>query len=95
MEEQTNDQSEAMKIDVDAAPEVRRGVYANLVMAATLPNGIVQLNFVGLDNPNENGTMGGVLASRVYMAPPDVVALRDMLIKHTQSWKVDTDDTKA
>ncbi|GEM_PF-3033507 len=95
MENQKDSRQGTNEIAVDASPEMRRGVFANLVMAATLPTGMVQLNFVDVDRPADGDTASGILAARVYLTPQDVMALRDMLIKHTESWKVETDGAQA
>lgn len=95
MDDEREQRTVSGKITVDATPEMRRGVFANLVMAITLPTGMVQLNFIDADRLSDSGEAEGVLAARVYMAPPDVVALRDMLIKHTESWKVEGDGAEA
>lgn len=95
MEDREDEQETTAEITIDASPEMRRGTYANLAFAMTTPNHMTQLNFVDTDRVSTNGGVSGILAARVYMTPQDIIALRDMLIKHTESWKVEADGSEA
>lgn len=71
-------------LQIDASPEVRAGVFSDLALMATKGN-VTRIDFVLTDGMAEPT---GVIASRVFMANEDLVALRDALIHHTQEWVV-------
>lgn len=75
-------------IQIDATPEMRRGVHAEIVTATT--NGtLTRLDFILTDGQNpETGDATGVLAARVFMDNASVVALKDMLERHISDWQV-------
>lgn len=75
-------------IQIDATIEKREGVHADLVLAMS-NGGTTRLDFVQTDGlANEGDTMSAVLVSRVFMDNADLIALRDMLNRHTASWQV-------
>lgn len=73
-------------IRVDATPEMRRGVQADIITAAT--NGsTTRLDFILTDGGDPaSGDALGVLSARVFLDNANVLALRDMLIRHTENW---------
>lgn len=77
-----------LNVMVDAAPEVRAGRFSDLSLIRT--NGSVSIiDFALSDNvPDESGNIPAVLVSRISMTNEAVVALRDMLVRHTQNWTV-------
>jgi hypothetical protein len=79
----------SMQITADS--DIRRGVFADLVFAQT-SNQVTRLDFIQIEGEVDNSTLQGVLASRVYMTNESLIALRDMLIRHTKDWKAEPYD---
>ena len=79
----------SMQITADS--DIRRGVFADLVFAQT-SNQVTRLDFIQIEGEVDNQTIQGVLASRVYMTNESLIALRDMLIRHTKDWKAEPYD---
>ena len=75
-------------IQVDASPDVRAGVHSDVVTIATKGN-VSRLDFVQTDAPGPNpGDLSAVLSARVFMDNVDILALRDLLVRHTSGWTV-------
>lgn len=79
----------SMQITGDS--DVRRGVFADLVFAQT-SNQVTKLDFIQIEGEVDDSTLQGVLASRIYMTNESLIALRDMLIRHTKDWKAEPHD---
>ena len=79
----------SMQITADS--DIRRGVFADLVFAQT-SNQVTRLDFIQIEGEVDDTTLQGVLASRVYMTNESLIALRDMLIRHTKDWKAEPYD---
>lgn len=79
----------SMQITADS--DIRRGVFADLVFAQT-SNQVTRLDFIQIEGEVDDSTLQGVLASRVYMTNESLIALRDMLIRHTKDWKAESYD---
>lgn len=79
----------SMQITADF--DIRRGVFADLVFAQT-SNQVTRLDFIQIEGEVDDSTLHGVLASRVYMTNESLIALRDMLIRHTKDWKAEPYD---
>lgn len=79
----------SMQITADS--NIRRGVFADLVFAQT-SNQVTRLDFIQIEGEVDDSTLQGVLASRVYMTNESLIALRDMLIRHTKDWKAEPYD---
>ncbi len=79
----------SMQITADS--DIRRGVFADLVFAQT-SNQVTRLDFIQIEGEVDDSTLQGVLASRVYMTNESLIALRDMLIRHTKDWKAEPYD---
>lgn len=79
----------SMQITADS--DIRRGVFADLVFAQT-SNQVTRLDFIQIEVEVDDSTLQGVLASRVYMTNESLIALRDMLIRHTKDWKAEPYD---
>ncbi|MGR1083420.1 hypothetical protein ACUYFE_05255 [Olegusella massiliensis] len=78
---------EGNAIAVEATPDVRRGVHADIAMIRT-NGGQSMIDFVLVDTPPvADGTASGVLSSRVFMSNESLVTLRDTLIEYTQNWQ--------
>ena len=78
---------EGNAIAVEATPDVRRGVHADIAMIRT-NGGQSMIDFVLVDTPHAaDGTASGVLSSRVFMSNESLVTLRDTLIEYTQNWQ--------
>ena len=81
---------EGNAIAVEATPDVRRGVHADIAMIRT-NGGQSMIDFVLVDTvdtpPAADGTASGVLSSRVFMSNESLVTLRDTLIEYTQNWQ--------
>lgn len=78
-------------MQITADSEMRRGVFADLVFAQT-SNQVTRLDFIQIEGEVDNSTLQGVLASRIYMTNESLIALRDMLIRHTKDWKAEPYD---
>ena len=83
-----------VNIDIDSDTETRKGVYGNVTMLVT-KGGTTRIDFLNADIPVESESMRAVLAARIYMDNADIIALRDMLVSHTATWKVEADDKEA
>lgn len=72
---------------VDSSPEIRGGKHATMTFASTV-GGETRLDFIEVDQPSVDPEVEsvGVLSARVFMSNANLVALRDMLIKHTSQW---------
>ena len=81
-------------INIDHDPQTRKGVYSDFTLVRT-KGGVSRLDFVQRDIELEGGDEQAVLAARVFMSNEDLLALRDMLVQHTSSWKVDGDGAEA
>lgn len=79
----------SMQITADS--DIRRGVFADLVFAQT-SNQVTRLDFIQIEGEVDDSTLQGVLASRVYTTNESLIALRDMLIRHTKDWKAEPYD---
>lgn len=81
-----------INLQVDASPEMRIARMADTFMVKT--NGACStIDFISTDGiPDENGTISAILSSRVSMSNEALLALRDMINSHTQTWKTDRDD---
>lgn len=82
---------EHRSVQITGDSDIRRGVFADLVFAQT-PNQVTRLDFVQIEGESDDSTLQGVLASRVYMTNESLIALRDMLVRHTKDWKVESHD---
>lgn len=80
---------EHRSMQISGDPDVRRGVFADLVSAQT-PNQVTRLDFIQIEGESDDSTLQGVLASRVYMTNESLIALRDMLVRHTKDWKAES-----
>lgn len=82
--------SSQVTLTIDSSPEMRAGCHASLVIAQT-DRGETRLDFVNVDptdgEPVDN--LHGVLSARVYLNSQDLVALKDMLVRHVASWESD------
>ena len=75
-----------MSVQIDSMPDVRRGVYSDVVVINT-KDGMSRLDFLYIDiAPNDAGDGAGVLAARIHMTNADLLSLRDTLIQHTSQW---------
>lgn len=81
-------------INIDHDPQTRKGVFSDFAMVRT-KGGTSRLDFVQRDIELDGGDEQAVLAARVFMSNEDLLALRDMLVQHTSSWKVDGDGAEA
>lgn len=81
-------------IGIDHDPQTRKGAFADFTMVRT-KGGVSRIDFIQRDIELEGGDEQAVLASRVFMSNEDLLALRDMLVRHTSSWKVDGDGAEA
>ena len=78
-----------VSIAVEATPEMRAGRFSDVSLIRT-NGGSSTIDFVMTDGAaDENGVISAVLVSRVSMTNESVVALRDMLVRHTSGWIVD------
>lgn len=84
----------AHSISIDHDPNTRKGSFADFMMVRT-KGGVSRLDFIQRDIELDGGDEQAVLVSRVFMSNEDILALRDMLVQHTASWKVDDDGTEA
>lgn len=82
---------EHRSMQITADSDIRRGVFADLVSAQT-PNQVTRLDFIQIEGEGDDSTLQGVLASRVYMTNESLIALRDMLVRHTKDWKAESHD---
>lgn len=79
--------AEGISIALEATPDVRRGVHADVAMVRT-NGGQSLIDFVLLDTPPApDGTVSGLLTSRVFMSNEDLIALRDSLNDYTKDWR--------
>lgn len=79
-----------VNISIDSDVETRKGVHSNIVLLTT-EGPVTKIDFLNADISVEEDEVRAALSSRVYMSNEDLVALRDMLIRHTASWKVAAD----
>ena len=82
---------EDRSMQITADSDIRRGVFADLVFAQT-SNQVTRLDFIQIEGEVDDSTLQGVLASRVYMTNESLIALRNMLIRHTKDWKAEPYD---
>lgn len=81
-------------LDIDSDVETRKGVHADIAMLST-KGGTTRIDFLNADIAIDPNSARAVLSSRVYMSNEDVIALRDMLDRHTAAWKVEADVEEA
>jgi hypothetical protein len=81
------DIQENFSLKVDADPSTRKGVQSDIVMATT-SKGITRLDFVLTESSAASDSVNAVLSARIFMSNDDLISLRDMLIKHTETWKI-------
>ena len=80
-----------ISIAIEATPEMRTGTFSDLSLIKT--NGAAStIDFILTDGvPDEQGNVSAVLVSRISMTNESVIALRDMLVRHTDGWTVEGD----
>lgn len=80
---------------IDADLKTRAGVHADVFTARTT-NGVTSIDFILTDLPgDDDDSLRGVLASRVFINNENLIALRDMLINHTKNWQAPQEDADA